>query len=186
MALVKHDTSLDEYLVRHYRYDPSTGVVSRNERPVGSGKIVGSIRYLRTIVRGRNLYIHRLCWRLHYGHWPSQSIDHKNGDGCDNRLDNLRLASTSSNMKNKRTYRVARDLPVGITSKETCYGTAYRAQVGVNGRCTKSRTFYDLDDAVKERQRMLSENGYHPLHSLDRRPIELFNLNETQKDKRNV
>jgi hypothetical protein len=44
---------------------------------------------------------HRLAWAYIYGEWPSSEIDHKNMNPCDNRIENLRLASRSQNECNK-------------------------------------------------------------------------------------
>ena len=53
---------------------------------------------------GRKAYrAHRLAWLIVYGEWPSSDLDHINGDRLDNRLENLREATHSLNMQNKRS-----------------------------------------------------------------------------------
>lgn len=54
---------------------------------------------------GRLYYAHRIIWALEKGVWPSDEIDHINGDQSDNRLHNLRLVDHQTNMQNKRRYR---------------------------------------------------------------------------------
>lgn len=45
---------------------------------------------------------HRVCWALHYGQWPQKEIDHKNCNPIDNRIINLREATSSQNNGNQR------------------------------------------------------------------------------------
>lgn len=53
--------------------------------------------YARATLRGRNLYLHRLILAA-----PRHlTVDHANGDGLDNRRQNLRLASRSQNNANR-------------------------------------------------------------------------------------
>lgn len=42
-----------------------------------------------------------MIWLVHFGEWPSDQIDHANGDGADNRIANLRLATATLNQANK-------------------------------------------------------------------------------------
>lgn len=45
---------------------------------------------------------HRIIWLIVTGEWPSQYIDHINGDPCDNRWINLRPATPQQNQCNRR------------------------------------------------------------------------------------
>ena len=43
---------------------------------------------------------HRLAWFMTHGSWPENEVDHVNGDKTDNRIENLRKATRSENMRN--------------------------------------------------------------------------------------
>lgn len=49
-------------------------------------------------IRGESLFLHRYLM----GVGSDEKIDHKNGDGLDNRRENLRVASSSENNRNRR------------------------------------------------------------------------------------
>lgn len=43
---------------------------------------------------------HRVAWAIYHGEWPKADIDHINLDGADNRIDNLREATKTENLRN--------------------------------------------------------------------------------------
>jgi hypothetical protein len=86
-------------------YDPDTGNfywrVDRSN--VRAGSVAGSkisIGYTLIRLYDRQVLAHRLAWFYVYGQWPSDQVDHINGDRSDNSLKNLRLASQSQNSCN--------------------------------------------------------------------------------------
>lgn len=99
--------------------------------------------YAYTAIKGRTVYMHRLILTAPDG----VEVDHANGDGCDNRRQNLRLCSHSLNMANQRSapgvsgYRGVHPTQSSVrpfTVKLRCGGVDYRA-----GR------FADVIDAAK-------------------------------------
>lgn len=88
-------------------YDPQTGwftwlVCNSNRAAVGSP--AGATRpdgYVKIGLHGKPNLAHRLAWLYVYGDWPSKHLDHINGIRNDNRICNLREASTLENNLNK-------------------------------------------------------------------------------------
>lgn len=103
------DLDLD-LLQRELAYDPNTGVFTR--RRASGGNPVGSTcgyrhhrGYVHIKVAQRQYTAHRLAWFYVHGTWPTQTIDHINGDKSDNRICNLRDVSTTDNNQNVRKAR---------------------------------------------------------------------------------
>lgn len=78
-----------------FLYEPETGKLWRE---AGTSDSRG---YRHVQFQGVRQLEHRVAWFLFYGEWPEKSIDHINGDPSDNRIINLRLASTSENGFNR-------------------------------------------------------------------------------------
>lgn len=87
-------------------YDPVTGLFAwrcRRNSTTLRGAIAGYVgRKGRRIIGidGRTYLAHRLVWLYVYGRWPDPEIDHENTDQSDNRLTNLREASSGQNKAN--------------------------------------------------------------------------------------
>ena len=98
----KSDIMLME-IPRRWQYDVATGtVVNRWGRTV-YGRSDGR-GYLQTSFRrdGKwfDVSLHHVVWVLNYGYWPTE-IDHINGDGTDNRIENLREVDHWENDQNR-------------------------------------------------------------------------------------
>lgn len=97
--------SLEE-LRRLVAYDPQTGHFqkrhydkrAKRKGAMGSKKSNG---YLEASLKGRKYLLHRLAWFYVYGVWPSEVIDHINGEKSDNRICNLRDVTHTKNMQNR-------------------------------------------------------------------------------------
>jgi len=89
-------------------YDRDTGLfVSIKKRPGGAavgsvlGTPIGAARYMVAAFDYQLYYLHRLAWFYETGEWPTETIDHKDGDRQNNRFINLRLATMSEQLQNK-------------------------------------------------------------------------------------
>lgn len=85
--------------------------------------------YLYGSVDRRTILSHRAAWAIHFGEWPTQAIDHANGDQTDNRIANLRLATASENMRNQRKPSTNKSGYKGVSWDE--HRSKWRAQISV-------------------------------------------------------
>lgn len=86
-------------------YDPETGAFTwRMQRgPKVAGTVAGYHRpdgYLQIGINGVVYYGHRLAWLHVHGSWPSDQIDHRDGNVQNNRISNLRSCSNTENCQN--------------------------------------------------------------------------------------
>lgn len=90
-------------------YTPETGIFTWT-KALSSRTVIGSRAgnvsrhsardYRKIRIDGVLHFEHRLAWFYMTGRWPSQEIDHKDGDGLNNRWSNLRQASHGQNACN--------------------------------------------------------------------------------------
>lgn len=136
-------------------YSPETGVFKWRDRPkrtrrggnsapVGSeaGSTGGQL-YRLIAVDGRRYWAHRLVWVHVYGEWPCKEIDHINGNGHDNRLNNLRQATRTENRRNSRLPRNNTTGLKGVHQKRK----SFVAGIGNNGKYRYLGTFDTPEEA---------------------------------------
>lgn len=134
-----------EVLRAQLDYSAATGVFVRKVRsshnavvgvPVGIRELHG---YIKINVCGGRYYAHRLAWLYVTSRWPTGRLDHKNGDGCDNRFDNLREATRQQNAINR---------PAKGTRFHRGLGR-WTAQIGVNNKSIYLGAF-DSEEAAHQ------------------------------------
>ena len=79
-------------------------IMSRGRPSVLEGRKVGCPNgsgYITVVYNKRKYYLHQLIFLMHHGYIPS-NIDHVDGIGSNNRIENLREASVSQNMCNTK------------------------------------------------------------------------------------
>ena len=142
--------SVDE-LAALFVYDPDTGVL-RRKTARGSAKVGdaagggNSHGYLVVFVGKRRAMVHRVCWALHYGRWPQHQIDHINRNRMDNRIANLREATSMQNAGN--TNLSCRNTS-GIRGVSWSKGDrAWVAYIRANGKQRRLGVFADKAEAA--------------------------------------
>lgn len=154
------------------RYDPKTGQFWRrwgvgNGRHTGpQGELVGTVAKAaskretcivialgttsaRRLAAGgfkkRAYKAHQLAWLYVHGEWPDREVDHINTDGTDNRLANLRLATTRQNGCNRGLRSDNKSGFKGITWAER--SQKWLVHIGHNGKILHLGLFATIEEA---------------------------------------
>jgi hypothetical protein len=77
---------------------------------------------------GRKIKAHQAAWSICTGRHPANVIDHINGDPKDNRICNLREATSAQNSLNRRGWSKSTSRFKGVCSAK---GGRWRAQIRV-------------------------------------------------------
>ncbi|PZQ77959.1 MAG: HNH endonuclease [Variovorax paradoxus] len=118
-------------------YDPETGVftwtLQPRRRALPRGNVAGTVQRGRVqiIIDQKSYRAHRLAWLYMKGEWPSNEIDHIDGNGLNNKFGNLRDVSTKVNQQNKRRPKAGTHL--GVQGVNKVY-RRFRAKLHVEGR----------------------------------------------------
>lgn len=96
---------LREQVLALFDYDPLTGwFTNRFSRGrAKEGERAGSLSghgYRKICIDYGRYYEHHLAWLIEHGYWPDE-IDHKDGDGNNNAIDNLRECNRTQNNFNR-------------------------------------------------------------------------------------
>ena len=89
-------------------YDSETGIfrwATRTSNRIKVGDVAGMLNnwgHRIIYIDGSQYMAHRLAWLYVHERWPEDEIDHKNLAKDDNRIDNLREATSSQNKMNRR------------------------------------------------------------------------------------
>ncbi len=126
-------------LMEYLHYDPDTGVFTWLVRPakcIHEGDVAGYIKpdgYHGIKLQGKLWHSHRLAWLYVYGKLPTDQVDHINQDKADNRIDNLRLATASTNQANTKPLQKWASKLKGVCKGESAK-KPWRARIRKDGK----------------------------------------------------
>ncbi len=102
---------------------------------------IGSHGYWQVVLKKRFLLNHRIIYEIHHGPIPGDmEVDHIDMNRTNNRIENLRLATTAQNRQNSRKQRNNKS---GFKGVSWCTREKkWRAQIMTNGKF-KSLGYYD-------------------------------------------
>lgn len=163
------DLSL-QYIKSLLIYDHNTGIFYRRKSIQSrsmSGQIAGTItrqssgnKYIKISIDKKRYYAHRLAWFYFYGFWPN-IIDHLNGNGLDNRIDNLRNVNVEVNAKNQKTRSDNTSGQIGVAKSKR---GRWRAYINVDKKRISLGESPTIDGAISLRKAAEKKYGYHENH----------------------
>lgn len=171
-----------DYLLECFHYEHDTGQLIWKTRPLEhfksyrsfamangkyANKVAGvkqesrNITYIRIKMNGKSYLAHRIIWVMFYGEWPDY-IDHINGDGEDNRLENLRNVSISLNNKNCRRRLINSSGVTGVYWY--AHLSKWSARIGSDNEQIHLGVFNSWFDAVCARKSAEYKYSFHANH----------------------
>lgn len=147
----------------YLNYSPETGIFTwrtTRRRHWLLGTIAGAVHsggYIRIYIDGREYYAHRLAWLYVHGEWPKHQIDHINGDRNDNRISNLREATSTQNHANTR---IRSDNKTGMKGVSIHSGSGrWRARIML-GRKEKHLGFFETKEEAAEAYKAAAQERF--------------------------
>lgn len=147
-----------EAMITHARllelltYDQETGEFRwRMSRPgcapatlAGAGHSLG---YRRIYLDRKSYYAHRLAWLFVHGIWPTNEIDHIDGDKTNNAISNLREATRSENLRNRGKLVTNSSGYKGVSWSKMTH--KWEVTITVNRKQRNVGFFDDIEDAAR-------------------------------------
>ena len=169
-----------ELLRKLLRYEPETGKLFWLPRPESMFPTPHSGRTWNTKNANREAFIssnqvykagyifktkylaHRVAYALYYNRWPEETIDHINGDPCDNRIINLRSVSPSINLRNQKKRSTNTSGHTGVSFH--AQSGRWQAMINIYGKTTHIGLYSDIEDAIAAREAAEEGRGFTERH----------------------
>lgn len=136
------------------RYDPATGLFTWRVTLGGNaaGNRAGYHKgrgYIGVGIRRGRYLAHRVAWLCVHGEWPSDELDHINGNRSDNRIANLRECNHQQNQGNRGARRNESGFK-GVRRERRVFGGRQKwcAFIGSGGKTKHLGTFTTREHAA--------------------------------------
>jgi len=147
-------------------YGGSTGQCSRwNARHSGAEALtnIDAYGYRAGRIMGQLYKAHRVVWCIETGGQIFGQLDHVNGDRLDNRMCNLRVATSLDNARNAKKSARNKSGSSGVWRN----GKVWVAQIGGGKNREYLGSFREKSDAIEARTDAEIRLGYHKNHGRD-------------------
>jgi hypothetical protein len=107
--------------------------------------------YKIIVINGIALFSHRIIWLLETGEWPKDQIDHRDGNGLNNKIENLKSCTNSENCKNQRKRS---NNTTGTPNVYYHKGSQnFRVSLRFNGKLNHLGSFDTIEEAIDFRNK---------------------------------
>lgn len=138
-----------------FEYDPTshTGLrykidhYPRHKGSTAGGKASRGKYYEVVVADRKRVRAHWIVWALHHGSFPENQIDHINGNGLDNRIENLRQVDSSQNNWNRSIETSSKTGIKNIYFNES--SNTYRVEIFKFRKHINVGSFKTLEEAKK-------------------------------------
>ena len=164
---------------RLFFYNAETGLILR--RCYWMGKNVGEeagtqrtdadgMTYRSVSIKYKIFMSHRVAWLLHYGRWPAMQIDHKDGDGLNNRIGNLSEVTNRQNSMNMKLFKTSKTGVAGVRWHPAA--KKWNARIKCGQKEVYLGLFESFEDAVRARKEAESKYGFSDRHGTKEADLE--------------
>ncbi len=155
---------------RFVEYDPIEGGIRWKARPsinanrIKLGAQAGNLfqgKYRQMSLLKKKYLVHHIVWLLHHGYLP-KNIDHIDGNGLNNRIENLREANPSIQAKNQSRRKYNKSGITGVSWHKKA--RKWVVQSSIAGANVYLGLYSSLDEAAAVKKAHEAAHDFHPNH----------------------
>jgi HNH endonuclease len=142
MPIVLNPTQYQVF--KELKYNPFTGIFTRRNTGERACRTDMTKGYLRVYCLGKYYKAHRLAWYYVHAKWPSEQIDHVDGDKQNNVISNLRDVDQTTNMYNQsKAHKQNTTGYIGVGKSRN----KFVAKIRINAKLVHLGTFNTPEEA---------------------------------------